>query len=33
MSLSIELRGETFFPADQDSERCWQQFAGCAAQA
>jgi transcriptional regulator with XRE-family HTH domain len=29
-----ELRIETFFPADQDSERCWHQnFAGCAAQA
>jgi transcriptional regulator with XRE-family HTH domain len=29
-----ELRIETFFPADQDSERCWQQnFAGCAPQA
>jgi hypothetical protein len=29
-----ELRIETFFPADQESERCWQQnFAGYAAQA
>jgi hypothetical protein len=29
-----ELRIETFFPADRDSERCWQKnFAGCAAQA
>lgn len=29
-----ELRIETFFPADQDSERCWQQnFGECAAQA
>jgi transcriptional regulator with XRE-family HTH domain len=29
-----ELRVETFFPADQDSERCWQQnFAKCAAPA
>jgi hypothetical protein len=28
-----ELRIETFFPADPESERCWQQnFAGCAAQ-
>lgn len=27
-----ELRIETFFPADQNSERCWQQnFAECAA--
>jgi transcriptional regulator with XRE-family HTH domain len=29
-----ELRIETFFPADQDSERCWQQnFGGCAGVA
>lgn len=29
-----ELRIETFFPADQDSERCWQQyFALCKAPA
>jgi len=29
-----ELRIETFFPADQESERCWQEnFAGYAAQA
>ena len=29
-----ELRIETWFPADQDSERCWQQcFAECAAPA
>ena len=28
-----ELRIETFFPADQNSERCWQQhFAQCTAQ-
>jgi transcriptional regulator with XRE-family HTH domain len=28
-----ELRIETFFPADQESERCWQQnFGECAAQ-
>jgi transcriptional regulator with XRE-family HTH domain len=28
-----ELRVETFFPADQDSERCWQQhFGECAAE-
>jgi hypothetical protein len=27
-----ELRVETYFPADQDSERCWQQnFGECAA--
>jgi transcriptional regulator with XRE-family HTH domain len=29
-----ELRVETYFPADQDSERCWQQnFGECAAPA
>ncbi|HEY6490627.1 MAG: helix-turn-helix domain-containing protein [Terracidiphilus sp.] len=29
-----ELQIETFFPADRESERCWQQnFGGCAAQA
>jgi transcriptional regulator with XRE-family HTH domain len=29
-----ELRIETFFPTDQESERCWQQhFGRCAAQA
>ena len=29
-----ELRIETWFPADQDSERCWQQnFGECAAPA
>ncbi len=29
-----ELRIETFFPADQESERCWQQnFGECAAPA
>jgi transcriptional regulator with XRE-family HTH domain len=29
-----ELRIETFFPADQESERCWQQnFGACAAPA
>jgi hypothetical protein len=28
-----ELRIETFFPSDQESERCWQQhFARCVAQ-
>jgi len=29
-----ELRVETWFPADQDSERCWQQnFGNCTSQA
>lgn len=29
-----ELRIETFFPADQESEHCWRQnFGACAAQA
>jgi hypothetical protein len=29
-----ELRIETFFPADQDSERCWlRNFAECASRA
>jgi hypothetical protein len=29
-----ELRIETFFPADQESERCWRKnFVGYAAQA
>jgi hypothetical protein len=28
-----ELRIETFFPADQNSERCWRQnFAECTTQ-
>src|SRR5262249_18279330 len=29
-----ELRVETWFPADQDSERCWREnFRQCASQA
>ena len=29
-----ELRVETWFPADEESERCWQQnFGGCSPQA